>query len=807
MIAEVAVDAPLSKERETFDYLIPASLQPQARIGSRVIVPFGKRKVEGYLLSFKETSPFSPLKEVDSLLGEEPPLSPEMIDLGKWIAGRYFSPLYMALQAMVPAPLRLKYERWIAWNRKKDEMPLIVLPEEERLLLHIRSKGAVPLKKLMKEFPDAEKILPLFLERGLLREERRTRDRADAKMEAWVERSATAAALREAIGQLPKKASKQREILTLFLQEERIRKKDLLAKVSATQANLRPLIASSLLRIAEEERYRNPYAAEDFPADPPKPFTPEQKEVYEQILREETDGKPILLHGITGSGKTEVYLQTIRHFREEGKDAIVLVPEISLTPLMVERFKRRFGEEVAVLHSALSDGERYDEWRRILRGRAHVVVGARSAIFAPVKNLGVIIIDEEHESTYKQEEHPRYHAREVAQERARRNKSLLILGSATPSLESYSYAKASRMKLLTMKKRVGKSALPTVYPVDLRAELKQGHRSIFSRLLMEKIGERLKRREQMILLLNRRGYSTFVLCRSCGHTMECPHCDITLTYHRATNSLRCHYCGHEEAMVTECPRCHSGAIRQLGMGTEKVEEELYRHFPGIRLIRMDQDTTTRKGAHGALLSSFGKGEADLLLGTQMIAKGLDFPRVTLVGLILADAGLRLPDFRAAERTFQLITQVAGRAGRHQLPGEVVLQSYSPDHYSIRFGSAQDYEAFFDHEIRLRKKGGYPPFYRLALIHFEHEEVPVLVKAIQRFTGEIRADLSEETIVLGPAPSQILKIKDRYRYHCMVKYKNEPKLPHVLRKALNHLDPLLEKSHIHYFIDMDPQVYL
>ncbi|WP_028986944.1 primosomal protein N' [Thermicanus aegyptius] len=808
MIAEVAVDAPLSKEREVFDYLIPESLGDRLVRGSRVIVPFGRRKVEGYVLRIKGESPYSPLKEIEALLGEEPPLSEEMIELAQWVAKRYFSPLYASLQAMVPSPLRAKYERWIRWNREYDEMPLIVLPEEEEILTYIREKGSLSYKSLLKKFPRADSLLPLFLERKTILEETRIRDGARGKREKLVERKVNPDVLKEALDTLPGTATKQRRILTLFLEEERFPLKEILSRAEALPENLNPLVSKGLLRITEHEVLRDPTKTV-FPPDLPKALTPEQGEVYRKILaayEKEKEPKPFLLHGITGSGKTEVYLQVIQKMRERGKDAIVLVPEISLTPLMVERFKRRFGEEVALLHSALSDGERYDEWRRIMRGDAHVVVGARSAIFAPVQDLGVIIIDEEHETTYKQEENPRYHAKEVAMERARRHKSLLILGSATPSMESYAHAKAGRITLLHLDKRVGQGVLPTVHVVDLRQEMREGHRSMFSRLLLQKMKERLERKEQMILLLNRRGYSTFVLCRSCGHTMECPHCDITLTYHQTSHSLRCHYCGHEEKMVEECPQCHSRSIRQLGVGTEKIEEELKAHFSGIRVIRMDQDTTSRKGAHERLLSSFGREEADVLLGTQMIAKGLDFPKVTLVGLILADIGLHQADFRAAERTFQLITQVAGRAGRHQLPGEVVVQSYSPEHYSIQLGAAQDYRKFFDHEIRIRKKGGYPPFYRLTLIHFEHEEIPVLVKAIQRFAEELRTYLSGDTVVLGPAPSQITRIKDRYRYHCMVKYKNEPKLMDHLKRALENLDAIIEKNGIQVHIDMDPQVY-
>ncbi len=443
---------------------------------------------------------------------------------------------------------------------------------------------------------------------------------------------------------------------------------------------------------------------------------PGQADVYETITRTviARESKVFLLQGVTGSGKTEVYLQSIALCIEQGRQAIVLVPEISLTPQMVERFKSRFGDAVAVLHSRLSGGERYDEWRKIKERRVKVAIGARSAIFAPFEQIGLIIIDEEHESSYKQEETPKYHAREVAVKRARQHNAVVVLGSATPSLESFMAARRASLQLgggalLPLPQRALGRPLPPVEVVDMREELKDGNRSMFSRRLHSALQQCLERGEQAVLLLNRRGYSTFVMCRSCGYTAGCPHCDISLTYHQRTRMLRCHYCGHAERSPETCPDCGSEHIRFFGTGTQRVEEELVKLFPGIRVIRMDVDTTTEKGSHEKWLTQFGQHKADVLLGTQMVAKGLDFPLVTLVGVIAADSSLNLPDFRAAEKTFQLLTQVAGRAGRHHLPGQVVIQSYMPEHYSIQTAKLHDYDAFLEEELKHRRLLSYPPF--------------------------------------------------------------------------------------------------
>ena len=458
------------------------------------------------------------------------------------------------------------------------------------------------------------------------------------------------------------------------------------SQLTQAPSTITALIKRGVLSERREEVYRDPYGHKTFTPTNPLPLTMEQEEAIKPVLKtiDQDQHETFLLYGVTGSGKTEIYLQSIQEVLKKGKEAIVLVPEIALTPQMVDRFKGRFGNDVAVLHSALSTGEKYDEWRKVQRKEAKVVVGARSAIFAPFENLGIIIIDEEHETSYKQEELPRYHARDVAIHRARHHNCPVILGSATPSLESFARAKKDVYHLLTLSKRMNDRELPAVSIVDMREEMRSGNRTMFSRELFEKIEDRLAKKEQIILFLNRRGHSSFMMCRDCGYVMQCPHCDISLTYHRVSNEMKCHYCGHDTGVPEICPECSSNHIRYFGTGTQKVEEELLKLLPEARIVRMDVDTTGRKGAHEKLLDHFQSGKADILLGTQMIAKGLDFPNITLVGVLSADTMLHLPDFRSGEKTFQLLTQVSGRAGRHELSGEVVIQTYTPEHYSIEY---------------------------------------------------------------------------------------------------------------------------
>ena len=563
------------------------------------------------------------------------------------------------------------------------------------------------------------------------------------------------------------------------------------------------------LTFIEKEAYRDPFANQTFEKTTALSLNAEQQVAVETILQsvQEQQSQTYLLEGITGSGKTEVYLQVIAEVLNQGKTAIMLVPEISLTPQMVQRFKSRFGEHVAVMHSGLSQGEKYDEWRKIERGEAEVVVGARSAIFAPIENIGVIIVDEEHEASYKQEETPRYHARDLAIWRSEYHHCPVVLGSATPSLESRARAQKNVYQRLRLTQRANQAAtLPTIDVVDMRQEVENGNVSSFSMSLQEKLQERLEKNEQSVLLLNRRGYSSFVMCRDCGYVLPCPNCDISLTLHMDSKTMKCHYCGHEERIPYRCPNCGQDKIRYYGTGTQKVEEELQTLLPDSRILRMDVDTTRRKGAHEKILRTFGEGQADILLGTQMIAKGLDFPNVTLVGVLNADTALNLPDFRSSERTFQLLTQVSGRAGRAEKPGEVIIQSFNPEHYAIQLAKAQDYEDFYTKEMYIRHRGDYPPYYFTVQITASHPEENEAAKQMFQIATKLKQGLSPQAILLGPTPNAIMRVNNRYFYQVIIKYKQEPMLQPLLKEILTDTQRATARG-LKLSIDAEPMHFI
>jgi len=505
-----------------------------------------------------------------------------------------------------------------------------------------------------------------------------------------------------------------------------------------------------------------------------------------------------LLYGVTGAGKTEVYMELIDRVLKNGKSAIMLVPEISLTPQIVDRFVTRFGDNVAILHSGLSDTERYDEYRKIIDGKVRIVVGARSAIFAPLKNLGIVVIDEEHTSTYKQDNHPRYNAKDVAILRGKYNNCPVVFGSATPSLESFARACNNVYKLLTLTKRAGKGKLPNVNVVDMKLEIKKGN-FVLSKMLVDKINDRLMKKEQVILLLNRRGYSSMLTCRDCGSVLKCPNCDISLTYHKTSNSNRCHYCNYSIKNIRICPECGSDNIKDYGLGTERLEEELNKMF-NANIVRMDMDTTSRKGMHEKIISDFGEHKYDILVGTQMIAKGLDFPMVTLVGVINADSSLNLPDFRSSEVTFQLLSQVSGRAGRSDLEGEVVIQTYNPDHYSIRYAREHNYLSFYKEEMNIRKELCYSPYFYITLVNISSRDYELGFKEANKIGEYLKKNLDKNTKVLGPSMANIFRINNIYHYQCIIKYKRDDKLCRVLREIDNIYKV---NSKIDVDVDVDP----
>lgn len=571
---------------------------------------------------------------------------------------------------------------------------------------------------------------------------------------------------REALAALGR-APRQRRALELLLERpEEPRTARELAAVAGEGA-ARGLAARGLVEATTVAVERNPYTSWSEPNRPPE-LTAEQAQALAAASARLGTGETILLHGVTGSGKTEVYLRLIEQVLSRGQQAILLVPEIALTPQAMRRFQGRFPGRVAMLHSGMSEGERFDQWWKIYRGEAQVVVGARSAVFAPARRLGLVVVDEEHSTSYKQEETPRYHAREVAVERARRARALCVLGSATPALETYQAAASGRILRLDMRHRVDGRSLPRVRLIDLRQELKEGHQGIFSRALEQALASRLERDEQAILLLNRRGYQSFLLCRACGAVVECPHCQVSLTYHKVGQRLRCHYCGTERPVPRTCPACGGQELSGMGLGTQQVEEELHRILPGARVLRLDADTTASKGSHDRILRRFEAHEGDILVGTQMVAKGLDYPRVTLVGVIDADTSLRLPDFRGAELAFQLVTQVAGRSGRGDLPGEVLVQTYVPEHYSLQAAREHDYAAFFARELAYRRRLGYPPFSHLVRVLVQGPdaaEVEAETSEIAKLLRERRRH--ERYRVLGPAPAPLAKLRDLWRWQVLL----------------------------------------
>ncbi|WP_431088034.1 primosomal protein N' [Paenibacillus sp. 8b26] len=868
LVAKVIVDVPAKDTDRTFDYLIPESMRPWIEPGSRVAVPFGKRTVQAFVISVvpAEEPPKYRMRAIQELLDLVPPLSPDLVELGKWMSERYACNQIMALQVMIPTALKGKAERYISIAEQHeftDHSPAADVmnygseadthrtmrpdmggepewalltddgmsdPAERQIVSFIQEKEQVPLQQLSRRFPEEAEVIKSLLRRGVLQESQVIKDKLGKKTMKAVDLAISIEEASAALEQFSAKAQRQREVLAFLLERSEflpLPLKEVMTSLSVSAATVKALEDKGYVVLEDVEVFRDPYRGRNFKPTQPLPLTEEQQYVYERIIRQldTREQGAYLLHGVTGSGKTEIYLQTIQRCIEQNRQAIVLVPEISLTPQMVERFKGRFGDQVAVMHSRLSGGERYDEWRKIREGRVKVAIGARSAVFAPFRELGLIIMDEEHETSYKQEETPKYHARDVAVRRAHQHGAVVILGSATPSLESY-YAARSQSNdefaplLLEMPTRALGNSLPEVHIMDMREELRAGNRSMFSRALHNGIAERLERKEQTVLLLNRRGHSTFVMCRSCGYVAGCPHCDISLTYHQRSNNLRCHYCGYSEPVPQVCPECGSEHIRYFGTGTQRVEEELAKLFPGIRVVRMDVDTTTEKNAHEKLLKQFRDKKADVLLGTQMVAKGLDFPDVTLVGVITADSALNLPDFRAAEKTFQLLTQVAGRAGRHQLPGEVFVQTYTPEHYSVIHASRHDYSSFVREELKHRRNLHYPPYCRLILVTFSHEQLPVLVRLAENYSATLQGRArqrgwlgnmdrltSDVLDILGPVASPISRIKNRYRFQCMIKWRGNIDAIGLAQQVADEMAESAQAQKLLISLDVDPQMLM
>ncbi|WP_108305744.1 primosomal protein N' [Metalysinibacillus jejuensis] len=791
MFAKVIVDVPTYHVDRAFDYVVPAHLQTLIEVGSRVKVPFGRRPVLGFVIALTTDSdvPANKLKSIATLMDLEPVLTPELLALAQWLKQQTICFQIDALQAMLPSALRAKYEKAVDVLVAPASLPSDLQP-------FVRNNDKMHYQELEKA-----NMLPLVkkeVQRGHLRITTKVKQRGNVKRIRYV-KIGTAAEIERALTKVSTRAKKQQALLAWCKahSDELVLPRD----IDASAAVLNQIIAHGAATYVEKEVYRDPFT-QPIKKTAPLTLTTAQQRAKDALQLDEAG--TYLLHGVTGSGKTEVYLQAIQQVIDAGKQAIMLVPEIALTPQMTERFRGRFGERVAVMHSGLSSGEKFDEWRKITQQEVQVVVGARSAIFAPFTNVGIIILDEEHEATYKQEDAPRYHARDVAIWRSEFHQCPVILGSATPSLESYARAKKGVYTLLTLEERAMNQPLPSVEVVDMRDELRSGNRSMFSVSLLEEMQAALARQEQIVLFLNRRGYSSFVMCRDCGTVVQCQNCDISLTYHRNQEKLRCHYCGYEASVPKTCSTCASDRIRYFGTGTQKVEEAIYQHFPSARVLRMDVDTTRKKGAHEQILGAFGRKEADILLGTQMIAKGLDFPNITVVGVLSADTSLHLPDFRASEKTFQLLTQVSGRAGRHEKLGRVVVQTYTPTHYAITLAQQQAYVPFYEQEMRYRQRAGYPPYFFIALIQVTHTDVLQAGHYAQLAASWLRQQLPSVHII-GPTASAISRLQNRYRYQCLIKYKIEPNLIPTLHRLLAMYRADWQKQGVQLTVDLDPSM--
>lgn len=791
-IAKVIIGQNRPEIDRCFDYRVPEGMASSIAAGTRVIVPFGGRnaKTEGCVLSLAEDTAVSAerLKDIAEVLDEgRPAFTPQLLALAQWMRERYFCTLNQCLQAILPAGIRSR-SSWIV--RAKQTSDAAGLTPKERAVLQFLADGEThPLEEIEGEFRgNMMEYLRKMQDKGLLelrqelhhsnyRRERRyySLDLAHPQLEAvW------AKAAKE------KRLEGQRLLLDALRNGEEKTAEELKEALGISDSPIQTLRKKGILIEHIRTERRSVVDVQRIEPMQPLPPTAEQASALVAIRaeRQKDEKRPILLHGVTGSGKTEVYLQIIADVLREGRQAIVLVPEISLTPLLVERFAARFGDVVSVTHSHLSMGERVDQWKRARDGEISVMIGPRSALFTPFRNIGAIIMDEAHENSYFSDITPKYDTKEVAEEAARLCGALFLMGTATPDFTSYHKAMTGQYLLLELRERTGGGALPEVSVVDLRRELQDGNRSPFSRALRGAIREALARGEQAMLFLNRRGTATFVSCRSCGTAMTCPHCDIAYTYHGREHALVCHYCGRRAAVPQVCPACGSKYIRYFGTGTQKIEEEARRLFPQARILRMDLDTTGTKHSHERILETFGRGEADILIGTQMIAKGHDFPRVTVVGIMAADALLFAGSYTAAETGFRLMLQVAGRAGRAELPGHVFLQTYQPKHYAVRYAAAHDFKGFYAEESVLRRMMGYPPFAALLGILLVGEEKEAVAAEAEELAAALeKRNTSQAVSIFGPTPAALARFRGEYRYQILLKAENEQILRELLLPEL------------------------
>lgn len=785
---------------KSYDYQVPGHLQEQIAVGSRVLIPFGRGTAlrQGVVVSLRGADPEEleklpvKIKEISAVLDSEPLYTPEMIRLGEYMRDHTFCTLFDALKTMVPTGAGMKatagYSLVPDWNKGQR-----LSREEQNVISYLgHRKGSVTRPVLLSTLHLASDspVPDQLVRKGILNKTySASRNISDATVRML--RMADSIQTEDDLAAFPEKLTqKQRDTALALLQNGPCSVKELLYYTGVSDSVVKTLLKKNVIISYEKETFRLPY--EEIDPGEPQQFTlsTEQEECFQTLCRRLGSGRTALLYGVTGSGKTNVYLKLISEALKRGLGVIVMVPEISLTPQTLRLFYQQFGDTVAVFHSGLSTGERFDEWKRVRQGLARIAVGTRSAVFAPVSNLGLIIMDEEQEETYQSDMSPRYHARDIARYRTAEKKGLLLLTSATPSLESYAAAQAGRYDFLTLTQRYGNAVLPEVRIVDMRKEQSRGNRYQISRPLYEELSRNLESRHQSILLINRRGYNTYAVCDACGEAVTCPNCSISLTYHRDNQRLVCHYCGYSTPFTTHCEHCGENEVRYTGKGTQKIEEELQTLFPAARVLRMDADSTMQKYAYDEKLNAFRQGDYDIMIGTQMVAKGLDFPNVTLVGVLSADNELYNDDYKSMERTFDLITQVVGRSGRGETPGKAFIQTLNPDNEVIRLAARQDYPAFYRQEILMRRAMVYPPFCTLVSVRFKGRKAPHVQNCAGNFLTILKQKMTENPsyqnihlIALGPMPERIVKVSGNYRYRLLIKCRNNRQFRSMLSECL------------------------
>ena len=782
--AEVSVNSPIA-QRRTFSYAIPSGLTID--VGQAVWVPFGDKLLQGIVLELSDYPSVEETREIAGIIDPHPVLSPARVRLARWLSEYYLSPLFEAVALMLPPGFERKTVTFISTPSTTQEPDMSSLTQEQRGVLGlVQRQGKISLRELERKLGSRQARLTTshLVRQGLVVKSYELEPvKVKPKKVPYLKLAVEAAEARQEATRLrEKRASRQAALLDFLAQQtEPVPLSKVRQSVGSSASVVKVLVSRGLVEVQQIEIRRDPLAYQSMTPSYPLTLTVAQRSALESVksslIKTQGDASPsvFLLHGVTGSGKTEIYLQALAEVVKQGKRGIVLVPEIALTPQTIERFASRFPRKVAILHSKLSLGEQYDEWHRIRNGEFDVVIGSRSAIFAPQPDLSLIVIDEEHEWTYKQSDRPRYHARDVAIKLAELTGAVVILGSATPDVETFYHAQRGDYQLLQLPQRVTPSegsALPKVEIVDLRDELKAGNRSLFSRSLSQATAKAVGSGEQVILFLNRRGTATFIQCRRCGFVLRCRRCEVALTYHFAEDILLCHQCNYRTAVPQVCPRCLSPRIKFLGIGTQKLEQEASQVLPQARLLRWDSDVTKGRYSHQEILGKFRSHQADILIGTQMIAKGLDLPLVTLVGVVSADTGLNLPDFRAGERTFQLLCQVAGRAGRGSLGGKVIIQTYSPEHYAIQAAAKYDYVSFYHKEIDYRRQLRNPPFSRLACLTYNHTNDAACQREAERMKRLLIQEIDSRGIadlsLIGPAPAFIQRLRGRFRWQIILR---------------------------------------